>query len=76
MVFYIENALLGPVLGFKHLSHCHSNQGGMYICYGIFVRLLFSLYFICLNFASFLIAYLSASICFLNSTIHDKGQKI
>ena len=38
--------------------------------------LLFSLYFICLNFASFLTAYLSASICFLNSTTHDEGPEI
>ena len=37
---------------------------------------LFSLYFICLNFASFLTAYLSASICFLNSTTHDEGPEI
>ena len=43
---------------------------------GIFVTLLFSLYFICLNFASFLTAYLSASICFLNSTSHDKVPEI
>ena len=43
---------------------------------GIFVILLFSLYFICLNFASFLTAYLSASICFLNSTTHDEGLEI
>ena len=43
---------------------------------GIFVMLLFSLYFICLNFASFLTAYLFASICFLSSTTHDKGPEI
>ena len=43
---------------------------------GIFGMLLFSVYFICLNFASFLTAYLSASICFLNSTIHDEGPEI
>ena len=36
---------------------------------GIFVMLLFSLYFICLNFASFLRAYLSACICFLNLSL-------
>ena len=36
--------------------------------------LLFSLYFICLSFASFLTAYLSASICFLNTTSHDEGR--
>ena len=43
---------------------------------GSFVMLLFSLYFICLNFASFPTAYLSASICFLNSTTHDEGPEI
>ena len=31
---------------------------------------------VCLNFASFLTAYLSASISFLNSTIHDEGPEI
>ena len=42
----------------------------------IFIMHLFSLYFICLNFASFHTAYLSASICLLNSTIHDEGPEI
>ena len=41
----------------------------------IFIILLFSLYFICLNFASFLTDYLPASISFLNSTIHDEVRK-
>ena len=80
MVFYIENAL-GASLGVQAFEPLSVKPRGhvyllWYICYGIFVMLLFSLYFICLNFASFLIAYLSASICFLNSTTHDKGPEI
>ena len=43
---------------------------------GILIMLPFSLYFIYLNFASFLTANLSASICFHNSTVHDEGPEI
>ena len=43
---------------------------------GIFILLLFFLYFIYLYLASFLAAYLYASIWFLNSTIHDMGPEI
>ena len=42
-----------------------------------FIVLLFQhLLFICLNYASLPTAYLTASIGFLNSTIHDEGPEI
>ena len=43
---------------------------------GIFLLFLFFLYFVCLNFASFLQLTFLLSISFLNSTIHDEGPEI